>query len=68
MFLNHDSASSMMMATKQFLFPPLKATLADPAFVGQTPSFYGGQKVNELFAQISQTVPNTSSGARSTTT
>jgi multiple sugar transport system substrate-binding protein len=58
MFLNHDPASSMLMATKQFLFPPLKATLSDPKFVGQTPAFYGGQKVNQLFAEISQTVPN----------
>jgi multiple sugar transport system substrate-binding protein len=56
MFLNHDSESSMMMASKQFLFPPLKKTLSDPAFIGLTPSFYGGQQVNKLFAQISSTV------------
>ena len=56
MFLNHDPASSMLMASKQFLFPPLKQTLADPAFVGLQPSFYGGQKVNALFAEISKTV------------
>jgi multiple sugar transport system substrate-binding protein len=58
MFLNHDPESSMLMSTKQFLFPPLKATLTDPKFTGQTPAFYGGQKVNELFAQISATVPD----------
>jgi multiple sugar transport system substrate-binding protein len=46
----------MLMATKQFLFPPLQQTLTDPAFIGQTPSFYGGQKVNALFADISKTV------------
>jgi multiple sugar transport system substrate-binding protein len=56
MFLNHDPESSMLMATKQFLFPPLKQTLQDPRFVGQTPAFYGGQKVNALFAEISNTV------------
>ena len=56
MFLNHDPQSSMLMATKQFLFPPLKQTLTDPAFTGLTPSFYGGQKVNALFAEISKTV------------
>jgi multiple sugar transport system substrate-binding protein len=56
MFLNHDPASSLLMATKQFLFPPLKQTLTDPTFVGQTPAFYGGQKVNALFAEISKTV------------
>jgi multiple sugar transport system substrate-binding protein len=56
MFLNHDPASSLLMSTKQFLFPPLKRTLEDPKFVGQKPAFYGGQKVNSLFAQISKTV------------
>jgi multiple sugar transport system substrate-binding protein len=56
MFLNHDPQSSMLMATKQFLFPPLKQTLTDPAFTGLKPSFYGGQKVNALFAEISKTV------------
>ena len=56
MFLNHDPASSMLMASKQFLFPPLKQTSADPEFVGQKPAFYGGQKVNSLFAEISKTV------------
>lgn len=55
-FLNHDPVSSMMMASKQFLFPPLKQTLTDPAFVGLKPAFYGGQAVNSLFAQISGTV------------
>lgn len=57
MFLNHDPESSLLMATKQFLFPPLKQTLTDPTFTGQAPAFYGGQKVNALFADISKTVP-----------
>ena len=56
MFLNHDPESSLMMSSKQFLFPPLKKTLASPAFVDQAAAFYGGQKVNALFADISATV------------
>lgn len=58
-FLNVDPDSAMLFATKQFFFPATKAVLADPAYVGDTPAFYGGQKVNELFAGISSTV-NTS--------
>ena len=55
-FLNTDAESTMMLATQQFLFPPTKSTLTNPAFVGQKPEFYGGQQVNELFVQISGTV------------
>ena len=45
-----------MFATEQFLFPATKALLADPTFVDQASAFYGGQKVNEMFAEISDTV------------
>jgi multiple sugar transport system substrate-binding protein len=55
-FLNTDAESTMMLATQQFLFPPTKSTLNNPTFVGQKPEFYGGQQVNEIFAQISGTV------------
>ncbi|MEJ3745671.1 sugar ABC transporter substrate-binding protein [Actinomycetes bacterium KLBMP 9797] len=55
-FLNTDPASAKMFATEQFLFPPLKALLSDASFVNQEPAFYGGQQVNKLFAQISDTV------------
>ncbi|SDE14163.1 ABC transporter substrate-binding protein [Glycomyces harbinensis] len=55
-FINTDPESTMTMATEQFLFPPTKALLEDPAFTGQEPEFYGGQRVNEVFAQISDTV------------
>ena len=58
-FLNTDPDSTKLFATKQFLFPATKALLADPAYVGDTPAFYGGQKVNELFAGISSTVNTT---------
>ncbi len=58
-FLNTDPDSTKLFATKQFLFPATKALLADPAYVGDTPAFYGGQKVNEIFAGISSTVNTT---------
>ncbi|NUT25337.1 MAG: extracellular solute-binding protein [Streptomyces sp.] len=56
-FLNSDPASARMFATKQLFFPATKALLADPGFTGDTPAFYGGQKVNQVFADISATVP-----------
>lgn len=55
-FINNDEESAMRLATEQFLFPPQVSVLEDPAFVDQESEFYGGQKVNELFAEISQTV------------
>ncbi|MER7728098.1 extracellular solute-binding protein [Streptomyces sp. NPDC096323] len=55
-FLNSDPASAKMFAETQSFFPATKALLADPGFTGDTPSFYGGQKVNEVFADISTTV------------
>jgi multiple sugar transport system substrate-binding protein len=55
-FINNDPASTLQFANKQFLFPTLNATLKDPAFVDTAAPFYGGQKVNALFANISTTV------------
>jgi multiple sugar transport system substrate-binding protein len=55
-FLNSDAASAKMFATEQFFFPATKALLSDPEFADDAPSFYGGQKVNEVFAGISSTV------------
>lgn len=55
-FINTDHESAMTMATEQFLFPPTEAVLNDPAFAEQEPEFYGGQQVNQLFAEISATV------------
>ena len=55
-FLNSDPDSAKMFATTQFLFPATKALLADPSFSGQGSAFYGGQQVNKLFGQISDTV------------
>ncbi|MFE7271902.1 ABC transporter substrate-binding protein [Streptomyces sp. NPDC057623] len=56
-FLNSDPASARMFATKQFFFPATKSLLADPSFTGDAPAFYGGQQVNQVFADISDTVP-----------
>ena len=50
-FLNTDPASTKKFATEQFLFPATKALLTDPEFIGQEPEFYGGQQVNQLFAE-----------------
>jgi multiple sugar transport system substrate-binding protein len=55
-FLNSDPASTEMFATKQFFFPATKALLADAGFTGNAPSFYGGQQVNQVFADIGDTV------------
>ncbi|WP_329269618.1 ABC transporter substrate-binding protein [Streptomyces sp. NBC_01451] len=55
-FLNSDPESAKMFATKQFFFPATKALLADASFSGATPAFYGGQKVNQVFADVSAQV------------
>ena len=55
-FLNSDPASAKLFATKQLFFPATKSLLADTSFTGAAPSFYGGQKVNQVFAEISDTV------------
>ncbi|MFF4033828.1 ABC transporter substrate-binding protein [Streptomyces sviceus] len=55
-FLNSDPASAKMFATKQFFFPATKSLLADPSFTGEAPAFYGGQKVNQVFADIGDSV------------
>jgi multiple sugar transport system substrate-binding protein len=56
LFLNTDKESALKLATEQFLFPPSTTILNDPKFADQTPEFFGGQKVNELFTEISATV------------
>ncbi|MBT2500733.1 extracellular solute-binding protein [Agromyces sp. ISL-38] len=55
-FINDDEESAMKLATEQFLFPPQVSVLEDPAFVDQESEFYGGQQVNKLFSEISETV------------
>ena len=56
MFLNHDEESAMQFATQQFLYPPQISVLENPEFVDLESEFYGGQQVNKLFAEISETV------------
>src|SRR5206468_488523 len=55
-FLNSDPASARMFATEQSFFPATNALLVDDSFTGATSPFYGGQKVNQLFAEIGDTV------------
>ena len=55
-FLNSDPASAKLFATEQFFFPATKALLTDASYVGQKPAFYGGQQVNQVFADIGATV------------
>jgi multiple sugar transport system substrate-binding protein len=43
-------------ALEQFLFPPTNWTLEEPQWVNQKNEFYGGQQVNKLYAEISDTV------------
>jgi multiple sugar transport system substrate-binding protein len=43
-------------ALEKFLFPPTNWTLEEPDWVNQKNKFYGGQEVNKLYAQISDTV------------
>lgn len=57
MWLNHDPQSTQMLATTQSLYPSLKSLLASSGFNSLASPFYGGQHVNQLFAQISRTVP-----------
>jgi multiple sugar transport system substrate-binding protein len=55
-FINTDRESALMLANQQFLFPTTTEILEDPEFTGLTSEFYGGQKVNEFFAGVSETV------------
>jgi multiple sugar transport system substrate-binding protein len=56
LYINTNKESALKFANEQFLFPAMKEILEDPSFVNQESKFYGGQKVNEKFAQISETV------------
>ena len=56
LYINTNKDSALKFANEQFLFPAMKEILTDPTFVNQESKFYGGQKVNEKFAQISETV------------
>ncbi|WAB80411.1 extracellular solute-binding protein [Microcella daejeonensis] len=55
-FINTDSAATLAFATEQSLFPTRTEVLTASEFVDQESEFYGGQRVNEIFAEISTTV------------
>lgn len=56
LWINTDPGPALRFATEQFLFPAATSILEDPAFLEQEAEFYGGQQVNKVFAEISQTV------------
>ena len=57
LFINTDPESAMLLASEpQFLFPASNTILNDPEFADQESEFYGGQKVNAKFTEISKTV------------
>lgn len=56
LWLNTSQDSALKMATEQFLFPASNEILKDSTFADQESTFFGGQKVNALFSEISQTV------------
>ena len=55
-WINNAQEPALLFATQQHFFPTAVSVLKDPKFVDDKPDFYGGQKVNELFAGISDTV------------
>jgi multiple sugar transport system substrate-binding protein len=55
-WINVEREPAMRFATEQFLFPPSNEILQDPDFLDQEAEFYGGEQVNRLFAEISETV------------
>ena len=55
-WINNAQEPALLFATQQHFFPTAISVLEDPAFAGDEPEFYGGQKVNELFADIAGTV------------
>jgi multiple sugar transport system substrate-binding protein len=54
-WLNDNEQSAAQLASEQFLFPVTTAVLKNPAFNKPQP-FYGGQKVNQIFADASSHV------------
>jgi multiple sugar transport system substrate-binding protein len=56
-WINTAQEPALKLATEQFLFPAYNPILEDPAFIDQESAFYGGEKVNQTFAAISETVP-----------
>ncbi len=55
-WINHDEESTMMFAQEQFLFPAALSVLENPEYTDEEVEFFGGQQVNKIFAEISDTV------------
>ncbi len=55
-FLNSNPKTTMMLSTQQFQFPAAKVILTNKAWQNSSIAFFGGQKVNKLFGEISSTV------------
>lgn len=55
-WINTAEEPALKFATEQFLFPAYDPVLENPAFIDQESEFYGGEQVNQIFAEISQTV------------
>jgi multiple sugar transport system substrate-binding protein len=58
-FLNTDQASTALFNSQQSLFPAYTPLLEDETFLSTQSEFYGGQEVNALFADVSETVDST---------
>ncbi len=55
-WINTADEPALAFATEQFLFPAYTPVLENPAFLDQESEFYGGEQVNKLFSEISETV------------
>lgn len=55
-FINTDPASTKVMTNDQSLFPVTQARLHSPEFLNAKLSFFGGQQVNAMFANVAKTV------------
>jgi multiple sugar transport system substrate-binding protein len=55
-WINTAEEPALRLATEQFLFPAHNEILNNPEFIDQKSEFYGGQQVNQTFADISKTV------------
>ncbi|MGL4176829.1 MAG: ABC transporter substrate-binding protein [Dermatophilaceae bacterium] len=55
-WINTEREPTLAFADKQFLFPTVSTLLDDPAFRDKADPFFGGQKVNAVFADVSDTV------------
>lgn len=58
-WINNEPEPTMMFAQEQFLFPAALSVLENPEFTDQQVEFFGGQEVNGIFAEISDTVDPT---------